>query len=732
MSVKSKIATLEAQRVSVRTEPSPASPSRLEVRVSRNQSDLSKVSALTAPRSEVGIPDYHRPRTGEGGGDNASTTSNTSNLRRNRLLKKGGHQASVSSSKQDDALSPRSSDGAGMSPRSAAASLAERRRARQQRKTNSGRSKQDIHRTNGSNRPTHSNGDDTNGNISQAQATRTAHSVPQQASRRMRPSPESHDRKQLSNLRVDQSLSMASSSLSTDLPGDQQPREQRRSTTTQRRDQGYEATPTKAHMEFDQPTFMRHSPVDPTDDEATLTSVRQIMHSPGIPTLQMDDGDAGEPSNSMTRTMSSSSYDTEDSRQIIYNKSTMSSLLPAQAPRDDDTFDYGDRDENHSDQDDSVVFDQDSVGFEEKRRAAAAYQTKESSNEDHKSDGHPLLTKADIEHYCKAMDTPVAKTAAGIAVAATVGTMLLGPVGLLVGAATVGIGVGVMQIPLEQRTNVQKKATAALQRAHESAISASEALSSTCAASCYETNKKLPMEVKQCFASDDNATNDADESIQISENGLKADERSMRSIKGGSVGHEKPSPGHSKNRRVACLRNGRIVPVQQIHGLEPSQQPRAWLDVMASANTTVDEKNEAMEEIINHAKDKQRARILLDEGVLDSLMYILNCHFDKRGNVTKDESYHAKLAATCCVTLGKAHCAAVHTEGDLLLMSLYERGSFPEERQLAQMLYEVPHHVTRDGKPENFCLQQTSMPKAEDAARTIKALADGRQSPLSQ
>jgi hypothetical protein len=309
--------------------------------------------------------------------------------------------------------------------------------------------------------------------------------------------------------------------------------------------------------------------------------------------------------------------------------------------------------------------------------------------------------------------------------------MLLGPVGLLVGAATVGIGVGVMQIPEEQRTNVQKKATAALQRAHESAISASEALSSTCASSFNETNKMLPMEVKQCFAPDDNATNDADESIQKSENGLKADERSMRSTKGGSVGHEKPSPGQSKNRRVACLRNGRIIPAQQIYGLEPSQQPRAWLDVMASANTTVDEKNEAMEEIINHAKDKQRARILLDEGVLDSLMYILNCHFDKRGNVTKDESHHAKLAAICCVTLGKAHCAAVHTEGDLLLMSLYERGSVPEERQLAQMLYEVPHHVTRDGNPENFCLQQTSMPKAEDAARTIKALADGRQSPPS-
>lgn len=28
--------------------------------------------------------------------------------------------------------------------------------------------------------------------------------------------------------------------------------------------------------------------------------------------------------------------------------------------------------------------------------------------------------------------------------------------------------------------------------------------------------------------------------------------------------------------------------------------------------------------------------------------------------------FHARLAANCCVALGKAHCAAVHTEGDLV------------------------------------------------------------------
>ena len=119
----------------------------------------------------------------------------------------------------------------------------------------------------------------------------------------------------------------------------------------------------------------------------------------------------------------------------------------------------------------------------------------------------------------------------------------------------------------------------------------------------------------------------------------------------------------------------RITPVDQIHGLPPQKQPRAWLDVLANANTTSDEKSEAMEEIKILARDKRHARILLDEGILDSLMYILNHFFEKvrRGlPIDAQERFQAKLAASCCVTLGKAHCAAVHTVVDLLLLSMYE------------------------------------------------------------
>jgi hypothetical protein len=101
--------------------------------------------------------------------------------------------------------------------------------------------------------------------------------------------------------------------------------------------------------------------------------------------------------------------------------------------------------------------------------------------------------------------------------------------------------------------------------------------------------------------------------------------------------------------------------------------------------------------------------------------------------------YHAKLAANCCVALGKAHCAAVHTEGDLLLMSAYSRGSVPVERQLAQMLFEVPHHMivmnpsagSDTGESQQkfdaeFTLTELSMQQAEDLASSIKALDDGK------
>ena len=75
-------------------------------------------------------------------------------------------------------------------------------------------------------------------------------------------------------------------------------------------------------------------------------------------------------------------------------------------------------------------------------------------------------------------------------------------------------------------------------------------------------------------------------------------------------------------------------------------------------------------------------------------------------------------------------------------MSAYSRGSVPVERQLAQMLFEVPHHmrvINTASTPGNapsgeaqvqhdmeFTLTELSMQQAEDLASSIKSLDDGK------
>ena len=77
------------------------------------------------------------------------------------------------------------------------------------------------------------------------------------------------------------------------------------------------------------------------------------------------------------------------------------------------------------------------------------------------------------------------------------------------------------------------------------------------------------------------------------------------------TGNVRPTMG---NRRLvpACCRMERICPLNQIHSLDPSLHPRAWLDVMTSAWTSREEKNEAMEEILILTKDKGHSRMLLE------------------------------------------------------------------------------------------------------------------------
>jgi hypothetical protein len=206
--------------------------------------------------------------------------------------------------------------------------------------------------------------------------------------------------------------------------------------------------------------------------------------------------------------------------------------------------------------------------------------------------------------------------------------------------------------------------------------------------------------------------------------------------------------------------------VSHIHALAPSLQPQAWLEVICNESSSKEEIKEAMEEIVLFAKDKHHGRMFLEEGILDPLLTILKDFFDVHGYLLKlkeeepaaDETrvllqeacdlyQRALLSANVCIALGKAHCAMVHTEGDLLLMSSYHQGRVPEGRQLAQMLYEVPHR-TREQTSVNYSpvsvelyannnryqsrctLTELSLNQAEELAKMIKDLTEGKMNPL--
>jgi hypothetical protein len=346
-----------------------------------------------------------------------------------------------------------------------------------------------------------------------------------------------------------------------------------------------------------------------------------------------------------------------------------------------------------------------------------------------------------------------------------------------------------MQMPDDQRDQMKEKATAAARQTYESAQIAADAMGTTCATACISSGVAEKIDPKFAKFVEDGATNGCGTTIaatDLVENNpcvpmevvdvLLPQEGDI--VVDGPTTASKTSPNGQSNganesvaddscsenqipmrrrRKVACLRKGRIVPIGQIHSLEPSRQPKAWLDIMASANTSREEKDEAMEELSIFIKDKYTAHALLDEGILDSLLYMIACFFRSQGgailkdapdgiipmSVRSDPDFvHAKKAANCCVNLGKAHCAIAHTEADDLLMSAYSNGAVPVERQLAQMLHEVPHHTSLPTTPTDrqtadggdvasssevvFTLTELSLQHAERLAMSIIALSQGR------
>jgi len=93
--------------------------------------------------------------------------------------------------------------------------------------------------------------------------------------------------------------------------------------------------------------------------------------------------------------------------------------------------------------------------------------------------------------------------------------------------------------------------------------------------------------------------------------------------------------------------------------------------------------------------------------------------------------FHSKLASNCCVALGKAHCAMVHTNGEEMIAASVHV-TVPITKQVAQMLFEVPHFmalkIDSEGEiKEVFKLTtEMSVQQAEHLAASIVSLSMGK------
>ena len=322
---------------------------------------------------------------------------------------------------------------------------------------------------------------------------------------------------------------------------------------------------------------------------------------------------------------SSNESNVHQKRSMVYEEipGSMSSSRPL-GYRNSSVPTTNDSDNDGSDSDDSIT-------AEQKKRAAEKLAMEKAADGFVEDAASPLVNRSDLEYYRKRLDTPVVKTAGALVAAATAGAVIASGAGLLVGAATVCIGAGVMQIPEKERNNVGNKVKGAISSAQESIFSASENI---CAASCGgHPDRLFPDDI--CVSSNNpsdlgslagntsmqgsvksNGMGDPNNNTNNKNNGTgmgMADRRIGQSVSGGGLTNgndnrstSSPTNFSKQSRRIACLRTVRVLPITQIHALSPPLQPKAWLDVMANAHTSKDEKMEAMEEIVILAKDKVR------------------------------------------------------------------------------------------------------------------------------
>ena len=309
----------------------------------------------------------------------------------------------------------------------------------------------------------------------------------------------------------------------------------------------------------------------PKASAAAILLRDQVLHGPSTSASQMTP-DVAAFFDRRRRTGAARDLDDDDETDDYYsgredNDPTRTYGIP--------TFESG-KDEGEVDQDD----DNDSQGSMSyfRRREKEAREQEELARQKaaaaakagmEKSWDNPFLPKEQVEEFRKKYDTPGIRTAVGVAAASTLGLVVLGPVGLLVGAATAGIGAGIMQIPEEQRSNMCVKASEAMHGAHQSAIICTEAISNSCA-NTYENSvaDHVPSEMKTCCTAIDEEVNKVVSSSNGPDDGILDDPDDPDTVKRSdsqskktkeSKPHVSPNRVRNKKDNVACLREGKNV-----------------------------------------------------------------------------------------------------------------------------------------------------------------------------
>jgi hypothetical protein len=297
------------------------------------------------------------------------------------------------------------------------------------------------------------------------------------------------------------------------------------------------------------------------------------------------DGDISKTSNRSNTLEGPSQSQATDVNDFFAARSRYTQPNPRRTEDDDRTFDYGDRDDESNG---SASYAARKLK-EAQRRALREQEGKEQHTPATPTSPiteSPLINKDDVEHYKKSMDTPAMKVGAGFVGIATVGFFVFGPAGLLVGAAAAGISAGVMKIPEEKRNDMQERATKAMNEFHEKALDASENMSSSCANTYKDSG--VAEHFPQCFdLGSDTAENDHESMTQsekvrggkkgnqeggvggVTKSGMKHPSTPSKLEEGSPVlSPNNQTSNRMRNKKVACLRNGKYCICQRILPVE--------------------------------------------------------------------------------------------------------------------------------------------------------------------